>query len=63
MAGADPGGAQPATIEGQLYWVPEEGTKTPVAALVALVAIALLGMALVLVVRRRRSRTPSRDAW
>jgi hypothetical protein len=53
-------GAQPATIEGQLYWVPEEGTKTPFAALVALVVIVLLGVALVLAVRRRRkSRAPS----
>jgi hypothetical protein len=47
-------GAQPATIEGQLFWVPEEGTKTPVAAIVALVVILLGGVALVLVVRRRR---------
>jgi hypothetical protein len=47
-------GAQPATIEGQLYWVPEEGTKTPVAAIVALVVILLSGAALVLAVRRRR---------
>jgi hypothetical protein len=47
-------GAQPATIYGQLFWVPEEGTKTPVAAIVALVAIVLGGVALVVVVRRRR---------
>ncbi len=47
-------GAQPATIYGQLFWVPEEGTRTPVAAIVALVAIVLGGVALVVVVRRRR---------
>ncbi len=47
-------GAQPATIEGQLFWVPEEGTKTPVAAIVALVVMLLGGVALVVVVRRRR---------
>ncbi len=53
-------GAQPATIEGQLFWVPEEGTKTPVAAVVALVVIVLLAVALVLAVRRRRkSGAPS----
>ncbi|MGH2855766.1 MAG: hypothetical protein ACRDLF_16455, partial [Solirubrobacteraceae bacterium] len=53
-------GARPATIEGQLFWVPEEGTKTPAAAIVALVAIVLLGMALVLLVRRRRGpRAPA----
>jgi hypothetical protein len=47
-------GAQPATIYGQLFWVPEEGTKTPVAAIVALVVIVLGGVALAVVVRRRR---------
>jgi hypothetical protein len=47
-------GTQPATIYGQLFWVPEEGTKTPIAAIVALLAIVLSGVALVLVVRRRR---------
>jgi hypothetical protein len=47
-------GVQPATIYGKLFWVPEEGTKTPVAAIIALVAIVLGGVALVFVVRRRR---------
>jgi hypothetical protein len=51
-------GAQPGAINGQLFWVPEEGTKTPVGAIVALVAIVLLGGALVLVVRRRRRADP-----
>lgn len=64
-------GAQPATIYGRLFWVPEEGTKTPVAAIVALVAIVLLGVALVVMVRRRRksgapstpSNEPGGEAW
>jgi MYXO-CTERM domain-containing protein len=47
-------GAQPGAVDGQLYWVPEEGAKTPIAAIVALAAIALLGLALVFVGRRRR---------
>jgi len=47
-------GAQPGAVDGELFWVPEEGTKTPVGAIVALVAIVLLGLALVLFVRGRR---------
>ncbi len=57
-------GAQPATIDGQLYWVPEEGTRTPISAIVALVVIVLLGAGVVVLVRRwRRSVTPSGEAW
>lgn len=47
-------GSQPGAVEGQLFWVPEEGTKTPLGAIVALILIVLLSLALVLVVRRRR---------
>ncbi len=47
-------GAQAGVVDGQLFWVPEEGTKTPLGAIVALVAIVLLGLALVFVVRTRR---------
>jgi hypothetical protein len=64
-------GSEPASVYGQLYWVPEEGTKTPVGAIVALVVIVIGAVALVLFVRRRRGRegTPprsedaSREAW
>jgi hypothetical protein len=49
-------GSKPGTVDGQLFWVPEQGTKTPVAAIVALVLIVLAGVALVLVVRRRRRK-------
>jgi hypothetical protein len=55
-------GARAGSIEGQLVWVPEEGTKTPVAAIVALVAIVLLGGVLVAVVRRRRGAGPTPPA-
>lgn len=60
-------GARAGGVEGELFWVPEEGTKTPIGAIVALAAIALLGLALVFVVRRRR-RTggptgPVKEAW
>jgi hypothetical protein len=48
-------GATPATVHGQLLWVPEEGTETPLAAIVALVVVALAGIAFVVVVRKRRS--------
>jgi hypothetical protein len=63
-------GAKPGAIAGQLFWVPEEGTKTPVGAIVALVVIVLAGLALVIVVRRRRradgppgSDPAPREAW
>ncbi len=47
-------GATSGTVDGQLFWVPEEGTKTPLAAIVALVVLVLAGLAFVFVVRRRR---------
>ncbi len=47
-------GTRMGAVNGQLFWVPEEGTKTPVAAILALVAIVLAGVAFVLFVRRRR---------
>lgn len=60
-------GGQPGAVDGQLFWVPEEGTKTPIGAILALVAIVLLGLALVFVVRRRRrvdaSGGPGKEAW
>jgi hypothetical protein len=63
-------GAQMGAVNGQLFWVPEEGTKTSVAAIVALVAIVLAGLAFVLFVRRRRRgapgdrpEEPAKEAW
>jgi hypothetical protein len=47
-------GAKRGTVDGQLFWVPEQGSKTPVGAIVALVLIVLVGLGLVLFVRRRR---------
>ena len=64
-------GARSGAIAGQLFWVPEEGTRAPVAALVALIALVAGGLLFVLVVRRRRRRLtrapdgpdPSGEAW
>jgi hypothetical protein len=69
-------GAQRGAIHGELFWVPES-SKTPTAAIVALIAIVLLSFALVLFVRNRRARgdppesssrpgdaqPPGREAW
>ena len=71
-------GATPATINGELFWVPESESKTPTAAIAALVALVVLSGVFVLYVRRRRGRStagedpadgdsssppPSREAW
>lgn len=49
-------GAQPGTIKGELFWVPQS-SKAPVGAIVALVVIVLLAAVFVFVVRRRRARS------
>jgi len=49
-------GAQKGEVNGQLYWVPDS-SKTPVAAIVALIAIVLAAIAFVVWVRRRRACT------
>ena len=54
-------GATSGTVDGQLFWVPEEGTKTPLAAIVALVVVVLAGLAFVFAVRRRRHGPPGAD--
>ncbi len=54
-------GATSGTVDGQLFWVPEEGTKTPLAAIVALVVVVLAGLAFVFAVRRRRHGLPGAD--
>ena len=48
-------GAQRGTVAGQLFWVPDT-SKTPFAAIVALIAIVLAAIAFVVWVRRRRAR-------
>jgi hypothetical protein len=58
-------GARKGAVYGELLWVPEPGTKTPLAAILALVAVVLAGLALVLLVRKRRQRggpPPSADS-
>jgi hypothetical protein len=63
-------GSQAVAVNGQLFWVPEEGTKTPVAAIVALIGIVIAALAFVLFVRSRRRKTsqerpeaPAKEAW
>jgi hypothetical protein len=59
-------GAQKGTVNGELFWTPEN-SKTPVAAIVALVLILLAGLAVTRIVRRRRSAAapgaPPTEAW
>lgn len=72
-------GSQKASVDGELFWIPES-SSTPLAAIISLVALCLLALAFVLFVRRRRSRPsslteeqtpdseqqatrPSREAW
>ena len=56
-------GASKGAVNGELFWTPESGTKAPAGAIVALAVIALLGLLLVLFVRRRRSGGPVKEAW
>lgn len=63
-------GTQAGAVSGQLFWVPEEGTKTPIAAIVALIVVVLAGLTFVVFVRRRRrggpgapSKEPAKEAW
>jgi len=56
-------GSRPAAIGGDLYWVPKPGGSFPPAAGIALAALVLGGIALVVMVRRRRSRGPVEEAW
>lgn len=51
-------GPRKGTVNGELFWTPESGSKAPIGALVALVVIVVLGLLLVFVVRRRRSGSP-----
>jgi hypothetical protein len=51
-------GARKGVIDGNLFWVPLADSSTPVAAIVALVAIAILGLLVVLYTRRRRAARP-----
>ena len=58
---------EPASVEGELFWVPDD-SGFPVAAIVGLAAFALASIALVVFVRRRRSRSGAdgdggKEAW
>jgi hypothetical protein len=67
-------GAQRASVNGTLFWQPKPGGGIPAGALIALVAIAVVGLGAVFVVRRRRGeiedepaaaegREPRAEAW
>jgi hypothetical protein len=56
-------GARKATVDGQLFWVPAGISKAPTGAIVGLVALVVLGLLLVLFVRRRRTNMPVKDVW
>jgi len=51
-----------ATIRGDLVWVPDAGGGTPLAAPIALGGVVLGGLALMVLVRRRRRSAP-KEAW
>ncbi len=59
---------QPATINGALSWTPQDDGGAPVGAIVGFAALLLGSVALVVVVRRRRSApgadaTPPKESW
>ncbi len=51
-------GTRKGAVDGELFWTPESGSKTPLGAIIALVAVVLLGLLFVHFVRRRRSHQP-----
>lgn len=53
---------QDGSITGTLYWTPRDDSGVPMGAIVALVALALVGGGFVFFVRRRRRREPPADA-
>jgi hypothetical protein len=53
-------GAQKGTVDGNLFWVPLGNSSAPVGAILALVAIVVLGLLVVLFARKRRAGRPPR---
>ena len=53
-------GAHKGTVNGNLFWVPLASSSAPVGAILALVAIVVLGLLVVLFVRKRRAGRPPR---
>jgi hypothetical protein len=59
-------GGTAGAITGTLWWTPQDASGAPVGAIVALVALALAGVAFVVVVRarrRRNGRPAQTEAW
>ena len=65
LEGADRGGGTAGRIDGTLTWLGKDSGGFPAAAAVSLAAVALAGLALVVLVRRRRRPTGDRqtEAW
>jgi hypothetical protein len=55
-------GSRRGAVAGELFWVPESGSKAPTGAIIALVAIVLLGLLAVLAARRRAGMRPAPGA-
>ena len=51
-------GAHKGTVDGNLFWVPLGNSTAPTAAILALVAIVLIGLLVVLLMRKRRAGRP-----
>ena len=51
-------GARKGAVNGNLFWVPLGSSSAPIGAILALVAIVLLGLLVVLFVRKRRAGRP-----
>jgi hypothetical protein len=56
-------GGRPASLSGTLVWVGKQGGGFPIAAGIALGAVALGGLGLVALVRRRRAVPEVKEAW
>ena len=56
-------GGRPASLSGTLVWVGKQGGGFPIAAGIALGAVALGGLGLVVMVRRRRAVPEVKEAW
>ena len=56
-------GATRGYLYGKLYWLAQNGSSFPLAAIIALIVVIVGGAAFVVVVRRRRRANPPAEAW